>query len=159
MIRLLLTAALAASAVTISGCSSGESEGAAKSAATGFVAAARRGNAGEVTFYRKGGFIGGALNTSVHVDDILVADLDPGTYVTVKAAPGRHTVYSDEKDEVLAVQVEPGKRYYYRVGLVIGMWKGHGKLEQVDTTIGSQQVAEWKLKLARDVRQPSMLAR
>ncbi len=148
-----------AASFLVTSCASTEEMAQVDRRAADFISEASRGNSGELVFYRKRQFIGAALNTSVRVDDILVADLDPGTYITVKAAPGRHTVSGDERDERLAVQVEPGKRYYFRMELAMGVWKGHGKLEAVDNQIGLEQFQDFELKPAKDVRQPRMVVR
>lgn len=108
-------------------------------------------------FYRKKTILGGALNTSVHVDGVEVADLDPGTYVKVPLDPGNHAFYSDEKDDTLKLEVEAGKEYYFRIELKAGMWKGHGVLNRLDPVEGSNEFGSWKLKPAEDVRKPEMV--
>lgn len=108
-------------------------------------------------FYRKKTILGGALNTSVHVDGVEVADLDPGTYVKVPLEPGPHAFYSDEKDDTLTETVEAGKEYYFRIDLQAGMWKGHGVLNRLDPAVGAPEFEKWKLKPAEDVRKPEMV--
>jgi hypothetical protein len=110
-------------------------------------------------FYRKKSILGGALNTSVHVDKIEVADLDPGTYVKVPLQPGKHAFYSDEEGDELKVDVDAGKEYYFRVDLQAGMWKGHGVLNRVEAAEGSAEFEKWKLKLAEDIRKPEMVVK
>ncbi|MCE7959139.1 MAG: DUF2846 domain-containing protein, partial [Acidobacteria bacterium ACB2] len=110
-------------------------------------------------FYRKKTILGAALNTSVHVDGIEVADLDPGTYVKVPLEPGKHAFYSDEEDDTLKLEIEAGKEYYFRIMLKAGMWKGHGVLNRVDPSEGAPEFEEWKLKLAEDIRKPEMVVK
>lgn len=110
-------------------------------------------------FYRKKTILGGALNTSVHVDGVEVADLDPGTYVKVPLEAGTHAFYSDEKDDTLKLEIEAGKEYYFRIELKAGMWKGHGVLNRLDPAEGSPEFEKWKLKLAEDVRKPEMVVK
>ncbi len=98
-----------------------------------------------------------ALNTSVHVDRVEVADLDPGTYVKVPLAPGKHAFYSDEDDDTLQLDVEPGQEYFFRIELQAGMWKGHGVLKLVDANEGSREFEAWQLKLAKDIRKRDMI--
>jgi hypothetical protein len=45
------------------------------------------------------------------------------------------------------------------MGLVAGLWKGHGKLEPVAEDVGAAEFAQWKLKLASDIRRPEMVVR
>jgi hypothetical protein len=97
------------------------------------------------------------LNTSVYVDNNLIADLDPGTFVSVKAAAGPHTVYSDSEDDAFTVTVKPGQNVFFRVDIVTGVWKGHGKLNLVLPEQGAGEFASGKLKQAKDIREPSVV--
>lgn len=108
-------------------------------------------------FYRKKKVLGMALNTSVHVDRVEVADLDPGTYVKVPLSPGKHAFYSDEDGDTLQLDLEPGREYFFRIELRAGMWKGHGVLKLVDVKEGSEEFEKWQLKLAKDVRKLDMV--
>lgn len=121
------------------------------------VAAAPPADQAFATFYRKKRFVGAILNTSVHVDKLEVADLDPGTYVKVPLAPGSHAFYSDEERDTLKVDVEPGKQYFFRIELQAGLWKGHGVLKRVDEKTGAEEFNTWELKLAKDIRQPKLV--
>ncbi len=121
------------------------------------VASAAAGDQAFAYFYRKKKIAGMALNTSVHVDRVEVADLDPGTYVKVPLSPGKHAFYSDEDDDSFEIDVEPGREYFFRIELRAGMWKGHGVLKLVDVKEGSEEFEKWQLKLAKDVRKPDMV--
>ena len=110
-----------------------------------------------VTVYRKKRMLGAILNTSVHVDGIEVADLDPGTYVRVVLPPGTHSFYSDDKDDAVTLDLAGGAHQFFRVELQAGVWKGHGVLEAVDPATGASEFREWKLKLAKDIREPDMV--
>ncbi len=121
------------------------------------VASAPTGDQAFAYFYRKKRVLGMALNTSVHVDRVEVADLDPGTYVKVPLSAGPHAFYSDEDDDTLTVDIEPGREYFFRIELQAGMWKGHGVLKLLDAREGSEEFEKWQLKLAKDVRKPDMV--
>lgn len=152
-------ALVACFAFAFSACSSTEEKAALQNRVTAHVGAASKAKPGYIAVYRPSAFFGYALNTSVHVNDILVADLDPGTHVKVKAAPGRYAVYSDEEAEVLSTEVTSGRTSYFRVELVPGFWKGHGKLVAVDEATGALQLPKGAKKIASDIRQPSMVVR
>jgi hypothetical protein len=109
--------------------------------------------------YREKRFAGAILNTSVFVDGVEVADMDNGTYLKVKVTPGDHTICGDEKKDELALTIEAGKTYYFRMALRAGFWKGHGKLEPVDEATGEKEFTGWKAKLvyAKDIRKPDMV--
>jgi hypothetical protein len=107
--------------------------------------------------YREKRFLGAALNTSVHVDGVEIADMDNGCYIIVKVKPGEHKVYADAEKDALTVKVDAGKSYYFRMELAMGLWKGHGRLKEVDLATGEKEFKEWKLDFAPDIRQPDMV--
>lgn len=115
------------------------------------------GDSGVLTFYRKKRIVGLALNTSVYVDGVEVAELDPGTYVKVKVAPGSHKVWADEEDDAFTLSTEAGKTYFVRMELRPGMWKGHGLAVLVDEATGAAEFAEYKCRLAEEIKVPSMV--
>ncbi len=121
------------------------------------VAAAPAGDRAYVTVYRKKRIVGAILNTSVYVDRVEVADLDPGTYVRVAVAPGPHTFWADEEKDAVTLDLQAGREYFFRMGLVPGLWKGHGRLEAVDEATGRAEFGSWAPKLAKDIRQPAMV--
>ncbi len=97
-------------------------------------------------FYRKKRFGGRALNTSIYVDGVEIAELDPGTYIKVPLAPGKHSLHSDEEKDAFDVTVAPGQDYYFAVNLKAGMWKGHGKLEQRSRDEGAAEFEKLDMK-------------
>ncbi len=70
---------------------------------------------------------------------------------------GPHAFYSDEDDDTLTVDIEPGREYFFRIELQAGLWKGHGVLKLLDAREGSEEFEKWQLKLAKDVRKPDMV--
>jgi hypothetical protein len=114
---------------------------------------------GYLVCYRQKRFVGAILNTSVFLDEVELADMDNGCYIIAKAAPGAHAVRADEKKDTLPVNVEAGKVYYFRMELAVGLWKGHGRLKEVDATTGEKEFKEWNLKFAPDIRQPSQVVK
>lgn len=135
-----------------------------------------------ITFYRPRDLVGVAFNTSVWVDKIDIADLDPGNYVFVKASPGRHKIHCDKNGDTLSVNLEAGKNYFVRVKVVPGAGKGdgvlpnyfpvnlevgesyfvrvklcHGVLLPVDNVNGMKEFAGEKLIPSKDIKQPSLI--
>jgi len=98
-------------------------------------------------FYRESKFLGGGLRPSIYVDNVEVAWISSGSYFKVAVTPGDHVIYADEKDEALTFPTEPGKTYYFRVGIRAGLLKGHGKLEPVSEEAGAQEFEGWKSKM------------
>lgn len=105
-----------------------------------------------MTFYRPWRGFGALLNTSVFIDEVEIADLDNGTYVTAAVAPGRRRIHSDEAEDALWVDVEAGREYFYRIDLEMGFWKGHGRLVPVPGPDGQSHFRSLKLKQGKDIR-------
>jgi len=110
-----------------------------------------------LVFYREKRFVGKALNTSVHVDGVEIAELDGGTYIIVPVPAGEHKLYADEEEDAFSMSVEGGKVYYLRMGLVPGLWKGNGELEKVDENTGANEFGTWKLEPAEEVKEPARI--
>ncbi|HNX49526.1 MAG TPA: DUF2846 domain-containing protein [Thermoanaerobaculaceae bacterium] len=153
-------------AMSFMGCSSTAPQGApagpveatAAPGAPALVAApADAGDNAYLTVYRKKRIVGLALNTSVYVDGVEVAELDPGTYVKVRVSPGAHKISGDEVDDSVAVETSAGGTYYFRMELRPGMWKGHGEVVAVDAATGAAEFAEYKCKLAKEIKVPAMV--
>ncbi|MBI4916260.1 MAG: DUF2846 domain-containing protein [Acidobacteria bacterium] len=128
------------------------------SAPASAVAAPDSTDLGFVVVYRQKRIVGAALNTSVYLDGTEVADLDPGTYVKVKATPGQHRMWADEERDAQTVTVAAGTTVYFRMELVPGLWKGHGRLVAVDAADGAAEFAEWHPKPTDSVRAATLVA-
>lgn len=161
-----MLAAVLVVAVSFMGCSSTAPQSApaesvaapAAPAAPAMAAApADTGDNAYLSFYRKKRIVGMALNTSVYVDGVEVAELDPGTYVKVRVSPGTHRVWADEEEDVVTVQATAGETYYFRMELRPGMWKGHGQVVAMDAVAGAAEFAEYKCKLAEEIKVPAMV--
>ena len=112
-----------------------------------------------MTVYREKRVLGMALNTSIYVDGVEVAELDPGTYIRIKLTPGSHRVWADEERDAMPLLAEAGKTYFFRMELVAGLWKGHGKLVAVGAAEGERQFAEFHCKLTDEIKAPQLVAR
>ena len=112
-----------------------------------------------MTFFRPGRFYGAVLNTSIFIDEVEIADLDNGTYVTAAVAAGRHAIHGDEAADTLSIAIEPGREYFYRVDIVTGAWKGHGRLIERPGLVGQAEFRKAKPSQASDVRVPAMVIR
>ena len=85
-----------------------------------------------VFIYRPEKMMGGALEPSVFCDDVELARMDNGRYVTLKLKPGKHMIRMTDKKKSFAIEMGGGEEYYFRVGIEAGMWKGQGKLTLED---------------------------
>jgi hypothetical protein len=101
---------------------------------------------GTVYIYRYKQFVGGALEPSVYCDETQLARMDNGRYFAVEVGPGKHTLYSNDKQSGLELDVKPGEKYYVRVEIAAGMMKGHGRLVLMAPEQGSYELKSKKLK-------------
>ncbi len=85
-----------------------------------------------VFVYRPSRMVGKALEPSVFADKVEVARMDNGRYFTLKLKPGKHVIQMTDDKKGYAIDMGPGQNYYFRVGIEMGMWKGHGKLTLED---------------------------
>lgn len=128
-------------------------------APTAAVAPAAAGEESLMIVYRQKRIVGMALNTSVYLDGVEVAELDPGTFVKIKLTPGSHRVWADEARDAITLAVESGRSYYFRMDLVAGLWKGNGKLAAVDESSGSKELAAFQCKPAEEIKVPALVVR
>ena len=81
-----------------------------------------------VYIYRPSKMVGKALEPSVFVDDKELARMDNGRYFALKLKPGKHIIHLTSDKKGYAIDMGPGQTYYFRIGIEMGMWKGHGKI-------------------------------
>lgn len=81
-----------------------------------------------VFIYRPDKWTGKALEPSVFVDETELARMDNGRYFAFKLKPGKHIVRMTDDKKGYAFDMGPGQTYFFRIGLEMGMWKGHGKI-------------------------------
>lgn len=109
--------------------------------------------------YREKKFAGAALHHTITMDGKDVADLNNGTYFIIKATPGEHKLHGDEAKEEITFKVEAGKTYYFRTELVMGFFKGHGRILAMEETAAAKEFNEWKpkLKYTPEIRNPEIV--
>src|ERR1043166_525058 len=81
-----------------------------------------------VFIYRPSKMMGRALEPSVFVDDTELARMDNGRYFALKLKPGKHTIHMTDDKKGYAIDMGPGQTYFFRIGIEMGMMKGHGKI-------------------------------
>ena len=93
--------------------------------------------------YRSRRYLGSALAPSIYVDDRQVARVGNGRRISIRLAPGHHSIRSDDKSSAISLEAEAGQEYFVRVDEEMGFWKGHGKLTML---LWEQGSAEFKLQ-------------
>lgn len=97
-----------------------------------------------VYIYRPSKMMGKALEPSVFVDDIELARMDNGRYFAIKLKPGKHIIHLTDEKKGYAFDMGPAQTYYFRIGIEMGMWKGHGKLTLEDAEKAVPEIKKLK---------------
>lgn len=97
-----------------------------------------------VFIYRPDKWTGKALEPSVFVDETELARMDNGRYFAIKLKPGKHIVRITDDKKGYAVDMGPGQTYFFRIGLEMGMWKGHGKITLDDRERAVNEIKKLK---------------
>lgn len=97
-----------------------------------------------VYIYRPKKMAGRALEPSVFADDIELARMDNGRYFALKLKPGKHIIHMTDDKKGYAIDMGPGQTYYFRIGLEMGMWKGHGKITLDDADRAIKEIKKIK---------------
>src|SRR6185369_6868663 len=97
-----------------------------------------------VYIYRPSKMAGKALEPSVFVDDTDLARMDNGRYFALKLKPGKHIIHMTDDKKGYAIDMGPAQTYYFRIGLEMGMWKGHGKITLDDADRAIKEIKKIK---------------
>ncbi len=97
-----------------------------------------------VYIYRPNKMAGRALEPSVFADDMELARMDNGRYFALKLKPGKHIIHMTDDKKGYAIDMGPGQTYYFRIGLEMGMWKGHGKITLDDADRAIKEIKKIK---------------
>lgn len=97
-----------------------------------------------VYVYRYKQYVGKALSPSVYCDGTELARMQNGRYFVVTLAPGKHSFRSNDTQSGIDVDLKPGEKYYIRVELSTGFWKGHGRVLSVAPEQGSYEIEKLK---------------
>jgi hypothetical protein len=104
--------------------------------------------------WREGGEL---INTSVYVDGTDVAELDDRAFLQLKLPAGTHRFRSDQEKDEFELALLPNTTCYMRIDLVMGYFKGHGRLYVVDEVQGRVESRTKSMRPAKDVRVPALL--
>jgi hypothetical protein len=110
-----------------------------------------------VYIYRPSKMMGKALEPSVFVDDIELARMDNGRYFALKLKPGKHIVHMTEDKKGYAIDMGPGQTYYFRIGVEMGMMKGHGKITLDDADRAIAEIKKIKFIGKDKIKAPNLV--
>ena len=97
-----------------------------------------------VFIYRPNKWPGRALEPSVFVDETELARMDNGRFFAIKLKPGKHIIRMTDDKKGYAIDMGPGQTYFFRIGMEMGMWKGHGKITLDDRERAIEEIKKLK---------------
>jgi Protein of unknown function (DUF2846) len=102
-------------------------------------------NDSTIVFFREGHFAGSALKPSIYLDGKELDRLANGRWFSVHAAPGKHELQSSAKNEpATAIETVAGQTTYVQMIVVVGTWRGAGRLLQVAPADAQKVVTKLK---------------
>ena len=110
-----------------------------------------------VYIYRPKKMAGRALEPSVFVDDTELARMDNGRYFAIRLKPGKHLVRMTDDKKGYAIDMGPGQTYYFRIGIEMGMWKGHGKITLDDAERAIKEIKKIKFIGQDKIKAPTVV--
>lgn len=110
-----------------------------------------------VYIYRPSKMAGRALEPSVFVDQTELARMDNGRYFAFKLKPGKHIVRMTDDKKGYAIDMGPGQTYYFRIGIEMGMWKGHGKITLDDAERAIKEIKKIKFIGKDKIKAPDLV--
>ena len=110
-----------------------------------------------VFIYRPSKMMGKALEPSVFVDDMELARMDNGRYFALKLKPGKHIVHMTDDKKGYAIDMGPGQTYFFRIGVEMGMWKGHGKITLDDAERAIAEIKKLKFIGKDKIKAPDVV--
>lgn len=110
-----------------------------------------------VFIYRPGKLAGKALEPSVFVDETELARMDNGRYFALKLKPGKHIIRMTDDKKGYAFDMGPGQKYYFRIGIEMGMWKGHGKITLDDADRAIAEIKKLKFIGQDKIKAPTLV--
>ena len=110
-----------------------------------------------VFIYRPNKLGGRALEPSVFVDETELARMDNGRYFAVKLKPGKHIIRMTDDKKGYAFDMGPGQTYFFRIGIEMGMWKGHGKITLDDRERAVEEIKKLKFIGEDKIKAPTVV--
>jgi len=108
-----------------------------------------KGKDSTIVFFREHHYTGSALKPSIYVDGKETDRLTNGRWFSVHTEPGKHQLQSSAKNEpATVIETVAGETTYVQMVILMGNWRGGGRLLQVDA--GEAQKVIAKLKPLRD---------
>ena len=95
-----------------------------------------------VYVYRPKAFMGMALRPTVMVDGKDLVNVGNGRVYTGHFAPGKYLFQMDDKKSGAELDVKADEKYFFRVEIVPGFWKGGGRMTLMDAKQGDYEITQ-----------------
>jgi hypothetical protein len=104
-----------------------------------------KGKDSTIVFFREHHYTGSALKPSIYVDGKETDRLANGHWFSVHAEPGKHQLQSSAKNEpATVIETVAGETTYVQMVILMGNWRGGGRLLQVDAGEAQKVIAKLK---------------
>ncbi|MDG6894806.1 DUF2846 domain-containing protein [Volucribacter amazonae] len=96
-------------------------------------------------------YFGSALKKNLYIDDNFIGESAPKVYFykQVKAGPHKISTESEFSNNDLNINTEPGKNYFIRQYIKMGVFVGGANLEQVSEEKGKKAILQLRRALAK----------
>jgi len=108
-----------------------------------------------VYVYRPKAFMGMALRPTVMVDGKDLVNIGNGRVYTGHFTPGKYLFQMDDKKSGAELEVKAGDKYFFRVEIVPGFWKGGGRMTLMDTKQGEYEITQLQPVPATEIEDKS----
>src|SRR5260221_3381028 len=95
-----------------------------------------------VYIYRPKAFMGMALRPTAMVNGKDLVNIGNGRVYTGHFTPGKYLFQMDDKKSGAEIDVKPGDKYFFRVEIVPGFWKGGGRMRPMDAKQGVYEITQ-----------------
>ncbi len=104
-----------------------------------------KGKDSTIVFFREHHFTGSAPKPSIFLDGKETDRLTNGHWFSVHAEPGKHQLQSSAKNEpATVIETVAGETTYVQMVILMGNWRGGGRLLQVDAGEAQKVIAKLK---------------
>jgi Protein of unknown function (DUF2846) len=104
-----------------------------------------KGKDSTIVFFREHHLTGSALKPSIFLDGKEMDRLANGHWFSVRAEPGKHELQSSAKNEpATVIETVAGGTTYVQMVILMGNWRGGGRLLQVDAVEAQKVIAKLK---------------
>jgi hypothetical protein len=98
-----------------------------------------------IVFFREHHVTGSALKPSIYLDGKELDRLVNGRWFSVHTEPGKHQLQSSAKNEpATVIETVAGQTTYVQMVILMGTWRGGGRLMQVDASEAQKVIAKLK---------------